>query len=365
MGDHPRQSAAIPDTDTRGFRTRLQRALVRRLVLRFRHLCADVFDELDDFIFASGRKGQLGDDAGYLESMREIRNRRQGFEASFLTALEQLLLSDRPERQALVTDKLTPEQEELRLSLAVMRRKALKAYAEPLAQLATMQSGGQHDGLDHSLGKEFPVAQVLAALESSHQVFTLPLALRLVLFKLFEQHLVMQLHPIYAETIRILQRANSRLETVARSGAETPPADTASISSAGRGILCNRDLDEIISLLGGDGGAPAAEHETDSMAAFLALVDSFQDGTPLIFVQGQAEQVCFLRKSDTVENSYALNNRQGRLVITRSRIGLAISLRAGELRVAEAAVAGHGIGQSGENTVLELLSAAALGVTLQ
>jgi hypothetical protein len=65
-------------------------ALKQRLRKQMNQLSSSFFDEVDDFVFEAGNKGQFTSGGDYLSAMREIRAKQVLFEETFLdTAGEQ------------------------------------------------------------------------------------------------------------------------------------------------------------------------------------------------------------------------------------------------------------------------------------
>ncbi|MEX2131942.1 MAG: DUF1631 family protein [Pseudohongiellaceae bacterium] len=338
---------------------------------RIQHLCSDLFDEVDDFIFTAGQKGQFGEIANYLQAMREIRSNRQKFEDFFLAGFEVNFLTDGPELNtdvrntenatAVGTKKIVPEQTELELALTSMRRKALRLYFPQIKQLAHFFNTSTYYRGAISIQEDFLVRNVISAFESAHTLFELPMDVKLILFKLFEKHLLLKLEPVFLDCKNIIGNTNHRKTGL---DAEIVEPVDAAISDAGKKIINDQDLNEIVTLLSDKGRAADGDEqisEADTIAHHLKVVDSLPNGTALIYRSGQQEQVCVLQKSRTVENSYALNNRHGRLLLTRSRIGLAISMRAGELQTPEAYIGSC----PNEVGILETLSGSGFGITIQ
>jgi len=335
---------------------------------QIRHLLRDLFDEVDDFIFTAGQKGQFGEIANYLQAMREIRAKRQEFEDRFLEVFDLRFLATGSEivqasgsadiSMDLAAESITSEQTELDLALISMRRKVSKRYSSLISQL------GRHVNQvceAQPIERDFLVNDVMFAFESTQNIFNISIDVKLVLFKLFETKILLKLEPVFLECIHRFGKSENQ-----DTGIEVRIVESvdAAISDAGKKIINDQDLIELVALLS-DSGASADDDDqlsaADSIAYYLNLVDSLGSGTALIYRQGKQEQVCVLQKSRTVENSYALNNRQGRLLLTRSRIGLAISMRAGELQTPNDYVRSS----PREVSILESLSASGFALTIQ
>ncbi|MFM1895828.1 MAG: hypothetical protein RLZZ385_902 [Pseudomonadota bacterium] len=198
---------------------RIRWSLRQRLCGQLRQLSSDLFDEVDDFLFSGGQRGQFGVDGSYLKAMREIRTKRELFEEAFLCSLNVHLRSqldeqaanpvareDHPKLQDTVYEKM-----EVDLALQAMQRKALKFYAPFVRQLETIQYPEDGTVKVLRLRQEFLVTQVVAAFEKAQEVFSLTLEIRLIFLKLFEQHLLMKMERIYMDTISVLSNQHDDL----------------------------------------------------------------------------------------------------------------------------------------------------------
>jgi len=109
----------------------------------------------------------------------------------------------------------------------------------------------------------------------------------------------------------------------------------ASFSEAGRKILDRDDLDDFIELLGDDQQQAIAEldDETISMDYYLNLVNSMADTSLANLSILGSEGKCRIEKSASIDGSYRVLDQNGRVLLTRGRIGLAVSLRAGEIKL--------------------------------
>ena len=473
-------------------------ALRQRLCDQLRQLSGDFLDEVDDFLFTGGQRGQFGHDGSYLKAMREVRTKRDLFEETFLSQIHGNL-------QSVLGGKTAPsgetglgsdfhntvyEKMEIDLALKAMGRRALRLYRQYIAQLDEFEA--RAGSANSILGgrPDFPVPQVTQAYEKAQQVFKLDLEIRLILLKLFEQHLLLKMQPLYLDIISVLDKQNDEVfvarlyasSTVLRKqkdkgpvskpvlnqalglvqpavqrstqvdegvsqavGAlcarpgiphfmenmirtqwrnvlfliglntgttstefdqavdtverllnamldrsligrrqalealqqelnkgfdliQMSPADQAlflerfatwkqvtlppstgpdvtgtgekAIGTLGKQYLDDEDLDEIVAMLSDSAAAEQQRSKTeavDSLSFHLDLADSLEDGAAVIYSGGDQPQMCQVLKSRAIDNSFQICNSSGRVVLTRSRLGLAISLREGELRIAKAA----------------------------
>ena len=179
-------------------------------------LCADFFDEVDDFLFSSGQHGPFADDCVYLTSMRELRTKQSLFEDEFLNRVIQHIKASHKDK-AVQTDDYRPdipssqgevlEAVEIDLALHAINRKAVKFYLSFNQQIDAINSR-----LNASLGKNlFSGAVFVAATTQSFSqaqtLFALPLEVRLVFIKLFEQHFLLKMEKMFLDIIRILKNS--------------------------------------------------------------------------------------------------------------------------------------------------------------
>ncbi len=109
----------------------------------------------------------------------------------------------------------------------------------------------------------------------------------------------------------------------------------AAVSEAGRKVLDNGDLDDFIALLSDEQEQAIAEVEEQaiSMDYYLNMVDAIADGSVAEVNHGGQAHRCTVQKSSNVVDSYQVLDERGCVLLTRGRVGLAVSLRAGEIRL--------------------------------
>ena len=117
--------------------------------------------------------------------------------------------------------------------------------------------------------------------------------------------------------------------------AKAKPGNYAAVSEAGRKILDNSDLDDFVALLSDDQEQAIAEldEEAISMDYYLNMVDTMADGATADVKNFNNEGKCRIEKSTSIADSYQVLDEKGRVLLTRGRVGLAVSLRAGEIRL--------------------------------
>ncbi|MEX2468864.1 MAG: DUF1631 family protein, partial [Pseudohongiellaceae bacterium] len=192
-------------------------SLRQRMRKQLHLLSGDYFDEVDDFLFSGGQKGQFSPDSVYLNAMREIRARQAHFDSIFLDRIIDVIKqsyairaggSDQPWPAARSEESAAGdavfEKMEVDLALQAMVRKADKAHLPVMRQLASMQ-----DRLHENLGARIIGSRVVLdatvdAFIAAHTVFNVPLEIRLLLIKLFEHHFILKLEKVFLDIISII-----------------------------------------------------------------------------------------------------------------------------------------------------------------
>jgi hypothetical protein len=134
-----------------------------------------------------------------------------------------------------------------------------------------------------------------------------------------------------AETTSIIE-SSARTERSSQSTSRS----YASVSDAGRRLFDSNDLDDFVALLSDDQALAVAEvdEEAISMDYYLNMVDGMVDCASAEMPRTEsADASCTIQKSNSMDNSYQIMDSNGRVLLTRSRVGLAVSLRAGEIRL--------------------------------
>lgn len=193
-------------------------SLRQRLRKQMSLLNCDFFDELDDFLFSSGRGGQLASDGAYLKAMRELRARKSLFEDQLLektiATIKNSYRQDPATLQQTIAaaqragDGAVYESVEIDLAIQSMARKAEKAYFAISKQIDSLQ---ERHGLTDSrqlLAPRILLTATLAAFRDAQSVFSLSLEVRLLFIKLFEQHFLQKLEKLFADVISIIHNMN-------------------------------------------------------------------------------------------------------------------------------------------------------------
>ncbi len=175
-----------------------------------------LLDRADDALFRLAEKAEDNrTQTLYFDAMRELRRKRSTLESDYSTHIMQLfdrlLRNAGPFKQAAVaidTDELSlVGTEELEENLAIdgMVAKARRAHD---GELATLQRAcGQI--MNRTLSAEsLPVdPQALChAFREAMQVIDVDIKVRLIIYKLFEQHVLSELSTLYQEILRYLQQ---------------------------------------------------------------------------------------------------------------------------------------------------------------
>lgn len=202
-------------SDSHGRKVELQQSIRTHCRGQLRLLCDDFFDAVDDFLFAGGSHGQFTEESNYLKAMRELRTKRKLFEEAFIDITITMLFAGKfqrddqelePARHLVDQHTETYEILEIDLALQAMQRKADRLYGELHQQLEAIFTRVQFES-----GADFPCKMKLIdaslwAFGEAQRVFALPLELRLVVIKLFEQHFLLKLDSLYREVIGIAKQ---------------------------------------------------------------------------------------------------------------------------------------------------------------
>ena len=189
----------------------------QRLRKHMLQLSSDFFDELDDFLFAGGQKGQFAEDSVYLKAMREFRAKQGLFEETFITKatseIKSSFLALQIEQQVSSLSKSTIpssglESVEVDIALKAMERKAHKQYAAFMQQIDSIKGQFRNHSHQNLIATDILLTATLSAISAAHSVFQIPLEVRIVFIKLFENHFVMKLEKLFLDIISILNNVN-------------------------------------------------------------------------------------------------------------------------------------------------------------
>ena len=188
----------------------------QRLRKQMQLLCADLFDEVDDFLFSSGQRGQFADDRVYLKSMRELRTKQSLFEDGFLNRVMQHIKASYKDK-LVQSDDIRPEipssqgqameAVEIDLALHALDRKAVKFYLSFNQQIAAINSRLNVSSSQKLFSGAVFITATTQSFSQAQTLFALPLEDRLVFIKLFEQHFLLKMDKMFLDVIRILKNS--------------------------------------------------------------------------------------------------------------------------------------------------------------
>ena len=230
-------------------------------------LSTDFFDAADDYLFAGGGNASFADNSIYFNAMRELRTKQNLFDEAFIDIAAAMLFLLPNDSEAAGADSSRHlvdrhaevfEMLEIDLALQAMRRKAEKLYAsfnQPLDALSTrfqFLSGNNTPfrfALTHATLWSFGEAQ---------RVFALPLDIRLIVIKLFEQHFLLKLESVYVDAIATMKQviatldlnqsrgAAAVLNTAQNAGGALPPLSIAEASGSTDSNPGSRAIDQAV-----------------------------------------------------------------------------------------------------------------------
>ncbi|MDA0929503.1 MAG: DUF1631 family protein [Proteobacteria bacterium] len=185
----------------------------QRLRKQMQLLDGDFFDAVDDFLFSGGQQGQFSESANYINSMRELRAKQNLFEEKFLDAVVREIKAsygknaynadDYDESPSAELDAAL-EQVEIDLALQAMSRKACKVYRPFIKQIDAIQSKASYPVSEKVIEGDVLIDATLDAFSRAHHVFAIPLEIRLVFLKLFEQNFLLKMEKLFLDMISII-----------------------------------------------------------------------------------------------------------------------------------------------------------------
>lgn len=191
----------------------------QRMRKQMSQLTTDLFDAADDFLFSSGQKGQFGDGSTYLGAMRELRAKQKLFEDRFLDEVTQAIkdsyrrgktTGSSAAQSGRSDSEVVLEQVELDLAMQAMERKAAKTYLPFIKQIASLQKRREASEAGLVFPNNILTRAALDAFARAHSVLALPLDVRLVFIKLFEQHFLLKMEKIFLDIISIINNADDK-----------------------------------------------------------------------------------------------------------------------------------------------------------
>ena len=362
----------------------------QRLRKQMQTLSADLFEAVDDFLFSSGQQGQIGESGNYLTAMRELRTKQSEFEQSLLDqCMNTLKTSYRQGDDSLSLiaairkdGQEGSEQLEIDLALQSMHRKVNKLYTPVFRQIDSIQQNSGFTGGSSIFDGRVLLESTLQSFREVHTQLSLPLDIRIVFLKLFEQHFLLKMEKLFLDVVSILknlhkkefveklysssssfhkgngnsfhdapptalnekenevqgienkERENEKTVLVESPNLLNPKTESmeASISPAGEQILDQDDLDDLAKLLGGDEVQDTPENQPE-LSDMLPIIDELDDETVVyLAIDGKFEE-CLLHRSLSDKSSYTIRRSNGQLCLSRSRLGIALAICSGELKI--------------------------------
>jgi hypothetical protein len=184
-------------------------------------LLGEFFEQVDDYFFVTGQKGELCSEAECLNTMRQIRSRQSSFQERLLdAAIANMKLSYRADVIGLpgvssdseLSDSSFPddvmEEVEIDLALHAAQRKSIKHHQAVMQRLRAVQSGEGGGKAVFVIDPEVILQSVDVGFCKAQFLLTMPLELRLLFIKLFERHVMLRLERIYTDLISIIRNAS-------------------------------------------------------------------------------------------------------------------------------------------------------------
>lgn len=184
-------------------------------------LLGEFFDEVDDYFFNTGQKGELCSESVCLNAMRELRAKQSCFEERFLdTAITSINQSYNADIIGLgdvgADNDLAANAQsgsgmgdvEVDLALHAAQRKSGKHHAAIIQRIKNLQSGSGNTPAIQLIDPEVILQSVDVAFGKAHRLLSLPLELRLLFIKLFERLVMLRLDRIFQDVISIIYNAN-------------------------------------------------------------------------------------------------------------------------------------------------------------
>lgn len=222
---HTSFSEAVPRSAAR-----LRSSLHQSVREQLQQLCTDFFDEVDDFLFASGQQGQFTDQGVYLKSMREFRAKQRLFEETLLQSISRnlkldscLLAPDSGTARRQGSSDVVFEKVEVDLALQAMQRKASKYYLPFIKQIDSMNARFCIPAQQQAIVSHALIESTMGAFAEAQNVFLVKLDVRLVFIKLFEQKFLMKMDKLFLEIISILKSVSGEIFVAEPSSSAVKP----------------------------------------------------------------------------------------------------------------------------------------------
>lgn len=192
-------------------------ALRQRLRKQMNQLSGSFFDEVDDFVFEAGQKGQFTEGSDYLGAMREVRAKQVLFEETFLDTASnnmergnsQFDYSAAQSRQNSESAVIF-ESMEIELAVSTMARKANKVYSPYMKQIESLVSTIETKKGKQLIRGNTLFSSVLLGFVEAQDAMKVSLEIRLVFMKLFEQHFLLKMGKLFLDSISILNNIDNK-----------------------------------------------------------------------------------------------------------------------------------------------------------
>lgn len=254
-----------------------------------------LFDHVDDALFEMADKAESNAAQNmYFEAMREIRLKRRGMELAFLKTLEEefaCLL-----KEPLAVDEATAglevvsndELDELMATDSLVT-KAEQRYAELLVPLSSrVRALVQTQTANAASANPISPKKICQAFVTACQRLETETNVKLVLFKLFDRHVINGLEPLYNRCNQLLSEAGINAEYVAGDNEENSAQASADVAANAfeqlRSLVASMPQGKSVQGQGILAPGQAAQIPRDSLLALLQLLQHR-------LVSGSVEQV--------------------------------------------------------------------------
>ena len=184
-------------------------------------LLVEFFDEVDDYLFATGRSGELCGEGACLNAMRELRAKQSYFEERFLdSSLSAIKKSYHGEVVSFPgmefdgagadngSSENGMEDVEVDLALHAAQRRAAKHHLPIVQRIKALQNTADNPQAFLLIDPDVILQSIDVGFGNAHRLITMPLELRLLFIKLFERHVMLKLERVFQDVISIIHHAN-------------------------------------------------------------------------------------------------------------------------------------------------------------
>ena len=184
-------------------------------------LLVEFFDEVDDYLFSTGRSGELCGEGACLNAMRELRAKQSYFEERFLdsalSAIKKSYHGDVVNFPGTDFDAESAdsrhysngmEDVEVDLALHASQRRAVKHHLAVVQRIKALQNTAQNPQAFSLIDPDVILQAIDIGFGNAHRLISLPLELRLLFIKLFERCVMLKLERVFQDVISIIHHAN-------------------------------------------------------------------------------------------------------------------------------------------------------------